>query len=627
MPTLASAFQPRPGLRQRIEHALSDHYGVVLTQGLAGGGGLGKTQMAATCAHQALATGTQVVVWVNAAETEQIITSYATAAHRVQAPGALGQDAEADARAFLDWLAATPRSWLIVLDDLTDLETIGPWWPPPSLAGNGWMLATTRRREALLSGGNRRVIDVGTYTRDEAQAYLAERFTDTDGLLDQQAPALAEELGWLPLALAHAAAYMINEDVTCTQYLQLFRQSSLDTSMPLEADTEGYGRGITAALLLTLDAAQHREPVGLAAPAILLAAHLDPAGHPQRLWAENAIATYLGATPDQSRAALRLLHRYGLLTCDSRNGPRAVRLHALTARAARETAPAPTIAAAARTAADALAAVWPDTDQTEPELSAVLRANTDTLAAHAGDLLWQSDGPEVLERAGKSLLDSGLYGAAVTHHRQLAADCERLLGEKHPDTLTACANLAVSYRQVGRTAEAIMLGERVLANRERLLGGKHPDTLTARANLAEIYEAAGQTAEAIMLGEHVLANRERLLGGKHRDTLTARNDLAAYYLQAGRTAEAITLEEHVLADLERLLGEEHPDTLTARANLAVSYGQVGRTAEAITLEEGVLADSERLLGGEHPDTLTARANLAASYRQAGRTADASRIAG
>ncbi|WP_220472718.1 hypothetical protein [Streptomyces sp. SCUT-3] len=44
----------------------------------------------------------------------------------------------------------------------------------------------------------------------------------------------------------------------------------------------------------------------------------------------------------QARAALRVLHRYGLLTDDARAGNRAVRLHALTARATRETTPTPT---------------------------------------------------------------------------------------------------------------------------------------------------------------------------------------------------------------------------------------------------------------------------------------------
>jgi tetratricopeptide (TPR) repeat protein len=78
----------------------------------------------------------------------------------------------------------------------------------------------------------------------------------------------------------------------------------------------------------------------------------------------------------------------------------------------------------------------------------------------------------------------------------LLADCERILGPDHPDTLTSRNNLAAAYRAAGRAAEAIALHERTLADRERILGPDHPDTLQSRNNLAATYRAAGRAAEA-----------------------------------------------------------------------------------------------------------------------------------
>ncbi|MFC5666018.1 NB-ARC domain-containing protein, partial [Kitasatospora misakiensis] len=475
VPPLASAFQPRPGLREEIDRARERHTTVVLTQVLSGGGGVGKSQLAAACAGRAHAEGVDVLVWVNAAETAQIIAAYATAAQRVGASGADGQDAESDAGVFLDWLAVTDRSWLVVLDDLTDLEGAGPWWPRPPATERGRVLATTRRRDALVSGGGRAVVDIGTYSEDEALGYLGERFTAAGAahLLDDHAGELVETLGLLPLALAHAAAYVINEGVDCATYLGLFtdRASRLTALLPPGADTDGYGRQVTTSLLLTLDAAGCREPVGLAAPAIRLAAHLDPAGHPDTLWATEAVTHYLTThrtpapdpvTPDQARAALRLLHHYALLTHDTHDSNRAVRLHALTARAARETTPHTEIPATVHAAADALRDIWPEHEHTARDLTAVLRTNTDTLAAHAGDLLWQPDGHPVLFAAGHSLTAVGLFGGAVAYWQRLAADAERLLGGDHRDTLLACGNLAVSYYQAGRTSKVTGLLERVL---------------------------------------------------------------------------------------------------------------------------------------------------------------------
>ncbi|MET7302199.1 tetratricopeptide repeat protein [Embleya sp. NPDC005575] len=639
VPAPATAFQSRAEPRAAVDAAHADPATVVSTQVFSGGGGVGKTQLAASCARQAIAAGTELVVWADAADAARVIALYARAAHLVHAPGAGGDDAEADAKAFTAWLATTRRSWLVVLDDITDPDGITPWWPPTSPSGKGRVLATSRLRDPRLSGGSRTVVDIGGYTVHEADRYLRERLThDRAGhLLDAHLAGLAEELGLLPLALAHAAAYMIVQDVTCAEYLTRFRDSRtrLGHLMPRHADTEGYGREVDSTLLLALDAARHQEPQGLANPALRLAALLDPAGHPRELWGTAPVLAYLTAhrspgvpsgaarvDADQARAVIRLLHRYNLLTDESAAGPRAVRLHALTARAARETELPIRTRDAAQAAASALLNLWPDADHTHPDLTAVLRANTDVLTTTTGDDLWHSGANPVLFRAGESLLHMGLNTAAVCHWRRATDDAERLLGAEHPDTLTARGHLAAAYRLVEWTDAAITIGERVAEQRTRLLGAEHPDTLTAWAHLAAAYRPAGLTSEAITIGELVAEQSRLLLGAEHPRTLTAWDDLATTYRVAGRTEEAITIGERIAEQSRCRLGAEHPQTLAARANLATSYRLAGRTREAITIEERVAEQRERLLGPDHPHTLDTLANLATSYWLAGRIAEA-----
>jgi hypothetical protein len=190
-------------------------------------------------------------------------------------------------------------------------------------------------------------------------------------------------------------------------------------------------------------------PIGLARPAMGLACVLDPTGRPEAIWATDATRTYLTAhrtttdgslrrgrwftrtersttrrpvTSQQAHAALLLLDRYGLATLDEQAGPSAVRVHALTARAAYETTTAEQTAAAVRTAADALLELWPDAHHDQPDLTAVLRANTHTLTAcstHAGDVLWDPDGAHfLLMHAGVSLFQAG---PTQSRYRPLAA--------------------------------------------------------------------------------------------------------------------------------------------------------------------------------------------------------------
>ncbi|WP_189136057.1 tetratricopeptide repeat protein, partial [Wenjunlia tyrosinilytica] len=62
---------------------------------------------------------------------------------------------------------------------------------------------------------------------------------------------------------------------------------------------------------------------------------------------------------------------------------------------------------------------------------------------------------------------------------------ERILGPHHPDTLTTRHNLAHSYRQAGRTDDAIGLEERVVGELREVLGVDHPWTIEAMEALAD----------------------------------------------------------------------------------------------------------------------------------------------
>ncbi|HEY6898578.1 MAG TPA: toll/interleukin-1 receptor domain-containing protein, partial [Rhodocyclaceae bacterium] len=107
----------------------------------------------------------------------------------------------------------------------------------------------------------------------------------------------------------------------------------------------------------------------------------------------------------------------------------------------------------------------------------------------------------------------------------------------------------------------------VLQGRTQLLGNEHPDTLTAMNNLAHTLQAQGDLAAAHTFQESVLAARRRLLGEEHPDTLASMHNLASTLKALGDLAAARALEEFVLAARRRLLDKEHPDTLTTMNNL------------------------------------------------------------
>ncbi|MGC4864752.1 tetratricopeptide repeat protein, partial [Micromonospora sp. DT53] len=493
-----------------------------------------------------------------ASSPDQVITTYARAALRAGVAGADGADPTVDASAFMEWLHTTDRTWLVVLDDISDPAHLARWWPPHR--STGWTLATTRLQDATLASSGRQMVDVDVYTAGESTAYLGDRLSSAGlaELFDACAPELAASLGYLPLALSHAAAYMINQQEGCAAYLARYTtgQEWLPELMPDSADPDDYGRPVAVTLLLALDVADTANPVGLARPALALAAFCDPDGHPDALWATAAVTDYLSAhrtgdtgrpvSAEQARKALRLLHRFGLLIHTPTDRARGVRIHALTARAVREATV--DTEALAHAGADALLQLWPADDHATTDFVETMLANAATLASVSGDFLWSPGWHPLLYRAGISLLRAGLFAQAVIYWQHMADQAARLLGDEHRDTLTAHTNLAASYSRAGRTGDAIAILEKVVADSARLLGDQHENTFAARANLAISYREVGRTGEAITIEERLVVNGTQLRGGKHPNTLLAGINLAASYSRAGRTGDAIAILEKVVAD-------------------------------------------------------------------------------
>ncbi|WP_199552392.1 hypothetical protein, partial [Streptomyces sp. N35] len=58
----------------------------------------------------------------------QTTPAQAEAGGRLRLPGSTPDDSAGAAQAFLAWLAATERRWLVVLDDISDPAAADAWW-------------------------------------------------------------------------------------------------------------------------------------------------------------------------------------------------------------------------------------------------------------------------------------------------------------------------------------------------------------------------------------------------------------------------------------------------------------------------------------------------------------------
>jgi hypothetical protein len=650
IPREAAAFQERDEAKQ-LQAAVAGGGTAVLCQVLRGTGGVGKTQLAAHYARQAWNTGeVDVLVWVSASSRPAIISTYAQAAEELLAaePG----DPERSAQAFQRWLEPSPPGsgpacrWLVVLDDVADPADMTGLWPARN--PHGRTVVTTRRRDVAVPGQR---IDLGVFTPEEAAAYLS-GFLAEHGRHDDpgEIQALAQDLGYLPLALSQGVAYIIDADIPidcpgcththCSSYRRrlLDRTTKLDSVLP-EPSTlpDDQTTAVTTTWSLSIERADALRPVGIARPALQLAAMLDSNGIPQDVLTSQPARRYLTqyrtqATPDQGyssdltdqdvRDALRALHRLNLIDHAPDVPHQVIRVHQLIQRATRDTLTPQAFDETARAAADALTEAWPETADARP-LGKILRANAYALTNHAQDALCSADAAHpVLHRTGNSLGNAGQVTAAITHYQNLI---HAVLGPDHPNTLVAHKNLAHWLGKGGDETGAATIIEQLLPAMVRVWGPDDPATLAARSDLAGWRGNAGDPAGAVAAYEELLPEMVQVLGADHPNTLAARGNLAKNRGLAGDVVGAAGAAAELLADRIRVQGPDHPGTLATRRELARLLGSTedaAAAAEACEQLEKLLADCVRVLGADHPDTLTTRQYLAHLRGEAGDVAGA-----
>ncbi|MFI0939234.1 FxSxx-COOH system tetratricopeptide repeat protein [Streptomyces sp. NPDC021020] len=618
VPPRAGAFQDRAE-RARLREAVRGGGTAVLCQVLSGMGGVGKTQLAADLAEEVLRErGVELLVWLSAGSRTAIVAGLAQAGAEVC--GADPSDPEQATRAFLAWLRAGPRRWLVVLDDIADPADVKGLWPPA--VEHGRTVLTTRRRDAALAGSGRRLVQVGTFTPEEAVTYLVSALEEA-GRAEPAAElaGLADDLGCLPLALSQAAAYIVDAGIPVAKYRDLLarRIRTLGEVSP-DVLPDDQPHTMAAAWQLSVERADALRPYGLARPMLELASFLAPSIPLAVLTSEPArehLAPEGTLTPDDAAGALRALHRLSLLTApepDDDNGGY-VRVHQIVQRATRDTLPTKPYGDTARAAADALMAVWPDIER-DTALAQSLRTCATALVSCTEEgyvdpsCLYEPKVHRLLHHAGRSLGNSGQVAAAVTYFQSLITAISTRHGPDRQDVFGARSQRSSLLGEMGDAAGAATALTALLPDMLRVLGPDHPETLVARSNLAHWQGVAGDTTGAATAYAELLNDMLRALGPDHPHTLTTRHNLALWQGESGDTAGAATAHAELLNDRLRILGPDHPHTLTTRSNLAGWRGEAGDATGAATAYAELLNDMLRALGPDHPSTLIARSNLA-----------------
>lgn len=591
----------------------------------------------------------QAVLWARADTSENLATDGLLLAQTLRLPGCESAEQEIVLAALKRWLEHH-SDWLLILDNLVDLELLNTFLP---LQYRGHVLLTTRIQATGAFASPLPVLPLDT---EEGARLLLRRArllqvaaSEKEDSMPhyRQVQEIVRLLDGLPLALDQAGAYIEETGESLEQYLHLYQQRRADLLSYRGRGATGHPTSVSATF--TLAFAQVEQLHQPAADLLRLCAFLHPATIPESLLlTETSSDEPVGPLPEISdRAELNVALGVLLMFSLVRRSPetRSLSVHRLIQVVIRDAMAEGEQHLWAERAVALVSRAWPERGmdgwtRCQEYLShalscAELIARLDLRSEEALRLLSEV-GAYLSERAfyqeAERLLLQALvlseelhgtndlatasalqelgwlahrrnqYEPAEERYRRALAIREQVAGPEHPQTAHTLYTLGLLHLNRRDLAQAAALLERALAIQEQKLGPEHSqvaETLNALGMLARVQE---QYELAEELYRRAQAIREKVLGADAPETATSVSNLAALAFNRGDYERAEPFYRGVLEMRERTLGSEHPDTAATISTLALLSDLRKRYAEGIVLARRALAIQEETPGREHRET-------------------------
>ncbi|KAA6339133.1 hypothetical protein EZS27_012907 [termite gut metagenome] len=640
-------FTGRIEALKKIHQTFETEKAIFLTQVVKGLGGIGKTQIAQEYAFR-YAQEYEYIWWMNAETDTSILQAYTDFAHKQHVVDLEINRPEIIIETVRNWMSQHDQ-WLFIFDN-AEKEVVLKKYLPAHNFGQRHILITSRYAiwEQIATS-----IGIAIFASEEAANFLTE-YTRLPS--DEYQNELAKDLGYLPLALEQAAAYIRTNGISYQEYLDLFRQYKLEIlkEYPDEEDDR-------QTIYLTWNISIEKINKESAKQLLNLCAFLA-SENIQCSWFSEACEHLPQPLQEDVQDKLKYnkvkveLKKYSLVQIIDDQ----ISIHRLVQEVIKDKLGSERAnwksycvqilnkliyddfsTAESRNTFNELVPHIISISLTEPtagetkevaNLYFFLGYGFNELGNYSQSLAWYQKALIIDEKVlGKEHLSTvttynnmatvysnkGEYDQALAWHQKALEIREKVLGKEHSDTATTYNNMALVYSKKGEYNKALVWHQKALEIREKVLGKEHLDTAITYNNMASVYNKKGEYNKALVWFQKALEIREKVLGKEHPDTAATYNNMAGGYYKKGEYDKALAWYQKALEICDKVFGKEHPYTATTYNNMAEVYDNKGDYGKALAWYQKALEIREKVLGKKHPDTATTYNNMAAIYDQKG----------
>lgn len=559
-----------------------------LTQAITGLGGMGKTQIGIEYAYR-YSSEYDIIWWVRAKDSVTLLTDFLDLGNLLPSENKIPDDPRLKILFIRKWLEKN-GNWLLIYDDAQNPEDIyNPIktdinFLPQSATGH--VLITSRNPNWTSIA---RPFNIQVFSQEEAVKFVQKRIGHVSVL---EASELAKELGYLPLALEQAAAFIIETPgITVQRYLKIFRERHQQL-WEKEKPPINYPETIATTWSISIEKIQ--EENSDAVDLLTLCAFFASDDIPTSIF-KQAIDDEL-----EFSEITKCLKKFSLIEGLSDK----ISVHRLVQLVTRDNLNESKRRFWISGAITLLLRTFdfnPDDPRTWVESSVILPHVLSVVAFAEKENIELESTAQLLGNLGNYLFKFADYDTAKEIDERALKIAEDIYGPTHENVASIANNLGLILKKLGDFEGAKKCLERALHINETLFGPEHESVAATENNLGAILQDLGYFKEAKSRYERSIAIYEKNGNFKCPEISKSINNLGRVLHDLGDFSHAKIQYERAFDIDKNEYGMIHPDVAQDINNIGLLLQDMGKPQKAKRKFEQSLKIYLELFGPNHPD--------------------------